>query len=57
MPELVLEVKRRSIAGNDGVITSLESDILECEVKWPQEASLRTKLREVIEFQLSSFKS
>ena len=36
----------------DGVITHLERDILESEVK-----SLRTKLVEVIEFQLSYFKS
>ena len=39
---------------HDGVITHLEPDILECEVKW---TSLRTKLVEVIEFQLSYFKS
>ena len=26
----------------DGVITHLEADILECEVKWAQGASLRT---------------
>ena len=38
----------------DDVITNLEPDILECEVKW---ASLRTKLVEVMEFQLSYFKS
>ena len=25
---------------HDGVITHLEPDILECEVKWPQKASL-----------------
>ena len=41
----------------DGVITHLEPDILECEVKWALEASLRTKLEEVMEFQLSYFKS
>ena len=35
---------------HDGVVTHLESDILECEVKWAS-ASLRTKLVEVIEFQ------
>ena len=40
----------------DGV-TNLEPDILECEVKWLQEASLQTKLVEVMEFQLSYFKS
>ena len=42
---------------HDGVITHLEPDILECEVKWHQDASLRTKLAEVMEFQLSYFKS
>ena len=40
---------------HNGVITRLESDILECKVKW--EASLQTKLVEVMEFQLNSFKS
>ena len=39
---------------HDGVIPHLEPDILECEVKW---ASLRTKLVEVMEFQLGHFKS
>ena len=42
---------------HDGVITHLEPDILECEVKWAQESSLQTKLVEVMEFQLSYFKS
>ena len=42
---------------HDGVITQLEPDILECEVKWVLETSLRTKLVEVMEFQLSYFKS
>ena len=41
----------------DGVITHLEPDILECEVKWALRASLQTKLVEVMEFQLSCFKS
>ena len=41
---------------HDGVITHLEPDILECEVSWPEEASLRTKLVEMVEFQLSYFK-
>ena len=41
----------------DGVITHLKPDILECEVNRPEEASLRTKLVEVREFQLSYFKS
>ena len=34
---------------HDGVITHLEPDILECEVKWAIEASLRTQLVEVME--------
>ena len=38
-------------------ITHLEPDILECEVKWALEKSLQTKLVEMMEFQLSSFKS
>ena len=42
---------------HNGVITHLEPDILECEVKWALETSLRTKLVEVMEFQLSYFKS
>ena len=42
---------------HDGVITHLESDILECEVKWALKASLHTKLVEVMEFQLSYSKS
>ena len=42
---------------HDGVITHLEPDILKCEVKWPQEESLWTKLVEVMGFQLSYFKS
>ena len=42
---------------NHDVITHLEPDILECEVKWALETSLRAKLVEVMEFQLSYFKS
>ena len=42
---------------HNGIITHLEPDILECEVKWALEALLRIKLVEVMEFQLSYFKS
>ena len=44
---------------HDGVIIHLEPDILECEVKWALGSikQTRTKLVEVIEFQLSYFKS
>ena len=41
----------------DGMITHLEPDILECDVKWPLESITRTKLVEGMEFQLSYFKS
>ena len=40
----------------DGVITHLEPDILECEIKWAL-GSINTKLVEVMELQLSYFKS
>ena len=42
---------------HDGVITHLEPDILECEVKWALESIIRMKLVKVMEFQLSYFKS
>ena len=43
---------------HDGMLTPLKPDILECEVKWALgEASLRTKLVEVMELQLSYFRS
>ena len=42
---------------HNGVITHLEPDIVECEVKWALESITRTKLVEVMEFQLSYFKS
>ena len=42
---------------HDGVITHLEPDILECEVRWVLGSITRTKLVEVMEFHLSYFKS
>ena len=42
---------------HDGVITHLEPDILECEVKWALESITMNKLEEVMEFQWSYFKS
>ena len=44
-----------NLDNHNGVITHLEPDILECEVKW--EALLSIKLVEVIEFQQSCLKS
>ena len=40
---------------HNGVITHLEPDILECEVKWALESII--KLVEVMEFQLTYIKS
>ena len=42
---------------HNGVITHLEPDILEREVKWAFGSITTKKLAEVIEFQLSYFKS
>ena len=42
---------------HNGVITHLELDILEYEVKWALESITTTKLVEVMEFQWSYFKS
>ena len=42
---------------HNGVITHLEPEILECEVKWALESITTNKLVEMIEFQLSYFKS
>ena len=42
---------------HSGVITHLEPDILECEVKWALESITTNKASEVMKFQLSYFKS
>ena len=42
---------------HDGLVTDLETDILEWEVKWALEATLQTQLVVVMEFQLSYAKS
>ena len=41
---------------HDFVITHLEPDILECEVKWALRSVAMNEVVEVIEFQLSYFK-
>ena len=41
---------------HDGVISHLEPDILECEVKWALESITANTLVEVMKFQLSYFK-
>ena len=65
IPPLCLEIKkkkdkRKDLNGPDnhhGVITQLEPDILECEVKWALGSIITNQVNEVIEFQLSYFKS
>ena len=42
---------------HDGVITHIEPDILECEVKRALESITTTKLVKVMEFELSYMKS
>ena len=42
---------------HNGVITHLEPDILECEIKWALRSITTNKLVEVMEFQLSHLKS
>ena len=42
---------------HDGMITHLEPDILECEVKRALESITTNKAMEMMEFQLSYFKS
>ena len=42
---------------HDDAITDLEPEILECEVKWALESITTKKLVEMMEFQLSYFKS
>ena len=42
---------------HEGVITHLEPDILECEVKWALGSIITNKLVKVMEFQLIYFKS
>ena len=46
-----------NLDNHDGVVTHLEPDILECKVKWALGSTTQTKLVEVMEFQLSYFKS
>ena len=55
-PEYTEELYKKDLHDPDnynGVITHLETDILDVKSNGSQEASLRTKLVEVMEFQLS----
>ena len=55
--EALYKIDLHNPDNNDGVITDLEPDILEYEVKWPLGSITTNKLVEVMEFQWSSFKS
>ena len=52
--EYTEELYKKDPDNHDGVITHLEPDILECEVKWAL-GSITTKLVEVMKFRLSYF--
>ena len=54
--EYTEELYKKELHDPDSHDGDLEPDILECEVKWALE-SITTKLVEVMEFQLSYFKS
>ena len=55
--EYTEELYKKDLHDNhNGVITHLEPDILECEVKWALESIPTTKLVELMEFQLSYLK-
>ena len=51
------ELYKKHLHDTDGVITHLEPDILKCEVKWPFRSITMNKPVEVMDFQLSYFKS
>ena len=56
-PEELYKKDLHNPDNHGGVITHLEPDILECEVKWASESITTNKVVEVTEFQLSYFKS
>ena len=51
--EYTEELYKKDLHDPDGVITHLEPDILECEVKWALGSITTNKLVEVMEFQWS----
>ena len=58
--EYIEELYRKDLHdpdNHDGVITDLEPDILECEVKWALESITMIKASEVMELQRSYFNS
>ena len=57
MEELYKKKDLNDTDNHYGVVTHLEPDILECEVKWALGSITMNKASEVMEFQLSCFKS
>ena len=57
MARLYKKLYKKGLNGLDGVVTHLEPDILEYEVKWALGSITTNKIAEVMEFQLSYFKS
>ena len=60
MPRIHKELYKKhlhDLDNHDSVVTHLEQDILECEVKWALGTITANKLVEVTEFQLSFLKS
>ena len=55
--EYTEELYKKKFLVISGKAIHLEPDILECEVKWVLEASVVTKLMEVMEFQCNYLKS
>ena len=55
--EYTEELYKKDPDNHDGVITHLEPDVLECEVKWALGSIIMNKAMEVMEVQLSYFKS
>ena len=55
--EYTEELYKKALDNHNGVITHLEPEILECEVKWALGSIPMNKASDMIEFQLSYFKS
>ena len=55
--EYIEGLSKKDLHDDDGVVTHLEPDILECKVKWALGSITTNKVVEVMEFQLSYSKS
>ena len=55
--EVLYKNNLNDLDNHNGIITHLEPDILECEIKWALGSITTKNLEEVMEFQLSYFKS